>query len=795
MRNAILLLTMLIFLAALPRQAHADIAVQKLFTFEQLGFEEDRETTGISSTLKYNFSVPKSWSDVGLTLDLFYSHSNLLSDRLSHMTVHFNGVPIESVQMVREEAFGNELKIEVPAILVKGHQHELTLEFFMRMYEEACLDSGQQPGLWTVIHASSAIGISAEEQKHDLAWLPEPFTPHNLRENGRSALTVVLPEQPISTEINAAARVLSKLGQKGGSRDIEPNVVFGEVPSTGDVLIVARGDRLNQLYDTGELPLVWRAGQFERQRSGIRIDEAFGIVQLITRDDQSGLLIVSGAGADGLARASSALADDASLNLMAGDHAVIENLPLPAFPTPVVPAWSTLEQLTGFGDQRIEGIVIEEAKYCFFLPLEQQVAATATLSLEFHHSIALWGDRSSLEIRFNEKTFASASLDKPDGVGTILVEIPESFFEDGFNCFEFEFTLRMEPSDCNVGYSNEAWASISAESLIHIPLTDERVTNWLPNMAQYTYPFNLDSDLNHTWLILPDEPTPAETAGAMRLALRLGADARHPQLRLHAGVGKELDKSQYEDAHIILIGHPDRNTVAKAIKSQLELAPGNENTLTVRDRVLLSHINGAPTSAAEMLASPWDVRRAVLWINGEDELSLNNMFELLHTNPNEERLNGNIISISRDGAIGSVDTYLREEYLDIPTVEESGVVVQTEIEEPAAIRTFVVAGVVAMSSVIGIILLVSVGQWMIKRRAKNREALEEAAAVVAVEAEPADEIYSDELRHELAMLVLDDMRSAESVLEEYAIDEAELNRWMEDAIEAATDEQAGEDDE
>ena len=157
-----------IFLLWPPQEARADVPVVKMMTFEDLGYEEDVEVTGISQNVKYRLSLPKSWSGVSLSLDLHYSYSNLLSSKLSHMTVVFNDIPLASKRLDGESTLGNSLPITIPGNLIEGDQHILTVRFFMRMFEEQCQDSGQQPGLWSVIHHTSTLS-------HRPPWSTETF--------------------------------------------------------------------------------------------------------------------------------------------------------------------------------------------------------------------------------------------------------------------------------------------------------------------------------------------------------------------------------------------------------------------------------------------------------------------------------------------------------------------------------------------------------------------------------------------------------------------------------------------
>ena len=98
-----LAIALMVFIAPIQR-AHAQQSTAETyhFSFEELGFREDRVAAGTAATLFYELPVPHSWQGVSPKINLHFSHSSLLIPDLSQMTVLYNDIPVADVRFGRQ---------------------------------------------------------------------------------------------------------------------------------------------------------------------------------------------------------------------------------------------------------------------------------------------------------------------------------------------------------------------------------------------------------------------------------------------------------------------------------------------------------------------------------------------------------------------------------------------------------------------------------------------------------------------------------------------------------------------
>ena len=730
-----LAIALMVFIAPIQR-AHAQQSTAETyhFSFEELGFREDRVAAGTAATLFYELPVPHSWQGVSPKINLHFSHSSLLIPDLSQMTVLYNDIPVADVRLTQENQQSGWLRPVIPENALRGDRHQLKIAFYQRMTAERCGDSGTEAGLWAVIHKDSSIDFQVEQKASiDLGWFPEPFSIYEQRAIAPVKLTVVLPAEPDENDLQAAGLVTAKLGQLIGMRMMDLSVIMGKTPTTGHVVVVGRNAAVNDLLDSRvKLPLPLNGNGFS---TSIPIRPNYGVIQLASRSDGSGFLLISGMSDAGLLTAAQALASEESLALMSGDYTIVKETLGQQLPEQMAQAGDaqpqtssddataasgvmereagdaeaqnlfTLQELSGTGDQRVEGVNVEEVNYCFRLPPNWSIGTDASLELNYAFSPNLWVDRSSLVVRLNSAIVANTKLAaEPLGGSHLQIPLPSDHFVDGYNCVRFLYTLRTEQAECVSVMGGELWAEIDSQSTIFLPHSESEVADWEPDMDQYPYPYNIDFDLANTSIVLPDYPTQEEMISALKLAARLGSEARRKSLKLTVKTANHWEQETDGDNNLILIGSPEQNTVASMLQSQqIELAEDNEITLRVRAEIATRQQSGSKLAVVELSNSPWTNGKAILQIISNSESALTKLTEVLTRNVNKEPLDGNIVTVTDDDLVRNVDTLNRATKLAVVEVTEKGVIA-TMPESISTIRWFLIGGMVVLG-VIGVLLL------------------------------------------------------------------------------------------
>lgn len=685
------------------------------FTFENLGFREDRIAAGTVPSLIYDLPVPRSWTNVQPTIYLHFSHSNLLLPDLSQMTVFYNDLPIADTRLNAENEKSSWLTILVPPNALKSNSNRLKISFYQRLTDDRCGDSGTEAGLWSVIHNDSIVDFQANTEKAlDLSWFPEPFSIYGRHALAPVALTIVLPANANAAELEAAGLVTAKLGKLIGSDLLDLSVSLGKLPSNGQVVVIGQNNAIaKMLDDQTELPLPPTSDGFAGS-TPVQAEE--GVVQLGQRADGKALLLVSASSDVGLLAAAQAVADGDSLRLMSGNYTIVKERPQPVnWSTPLQPL-STLEELTGAGNQRVEGTNVEELNYCFRMPPNWTVDSTALLDLHHSFSPNLWTERSSLVVKLNSTTVASTKLSSEAPESTELqIPLPASQFVAGYNCLHFLYTLRMEQSQCAAEMGGELWAEIDAQSTVFLPQSEQSDTAWQPDMNQYPYPFNINQNLADTMIVLPAQPTAEEIASSLKLAARLGGEVHEDNLQLILKSAATWEQTADQTHNLILFGEAARNSVTAALQTQqIALTANNELTLQIREELFARQQSGAKLAAAELSSSPWLKDRAILQIVSNSDPALSNLIEILTRNPNKIALEGNITTVTDSGITRSVDTLKHSTKLAEFNVTEQGVTA-TEPESISTIRWFVLGGAGMLGFIIFLLVILTV------RERRNRK--------------------------------------------------------------------------
>jgi hypothetical protein len=179
-------------------------------TFEDLGYDDMVVYGTRASSKRVYFSLPPAWqmSD-NPVLKLFLSHSDVLTNTMSTLDIHLNGVPIGSTLLNQSNSKNGLLEVELLSWLLKSGSNYIEIFVDMTTGIDECLywTSGQ---VWTVISRNSTLHLPYEAQptELDLANLFRPLTDEpNLRE-----AFIVLPDEPSQAEQDMLLNLAARLG-------------------------------------------------------------------------------------------------------------------------------------------------------------------------------------------------------------------------------------------------------------------------------------------------------------------------------------------------------------------------------------------------------------------------------------------------------------------------------------------------------------------------------------------------------------------------------------------------------
>jgi len=302
-------------------------------SFAFLGYEDETLTVITDEMAQYAFDLPGEWAITdNAYLALHFAHSAILADLLSSLEISLNDVPVGSVNLDEQYANDTRLTIPLPRTPLRTGRNYLRMRLVGTIDRCALIRDSQ---LWLTIYADSGLHLPYEsaESPLDLAYYPQPFSDQSSLEN----VVFSLPARPTTAEVEGVLRLASWLGNASRGSNFVPQVVLGGDPETKawtgfDIIAVGRPTSNPYIAVANEaLPQPFRSGTDEvRQQVDDLIyrlpaDVSLGYVQELPspQDKEQAMLVVTGTTDESIAWALAALVDDALVNRLAGDLALV----------------------------------------------------------------------------------------------------------------------------------------------------------------------------------------------------------------------------------------------------------------------------------------------------------------------------------------------------------------------------------------------------------------------------------------------------------------------------------------
>lgn len=650
-----------------PEQTFPSAADVTWITLEDLGFYEDEHLLGYVSEVEFRFALPQAWLlDDTMFFRLDISHSSLLVPERSSVTVFVDDLPAGSAVLDQTNAQHGQIIFQ-GRWDTRQRNHSLRLKFYMRINYDICMDL-DSPALWAIVHVTSAIGVRYRPNISDVNLSLYPYPLFTSRALQPTSIAFVLGDSTSPIHLQAVGRIAAKMGQMAGNTkhlDISAFDLAHLTPeSTAKANLVLVGHPwefpfLKMWQDRLPLPLT-DDGQGFVDPQGRPVDPDTGVIQVLRSpwNEQRVVVIVSGGSDEALTRASKALSHEESIVLMEGPYALVPEEPKVS-PTIRVPGLNP-QGVSTFGEvmDREEDIVVygggtHKINFLLSIPPSWRLTKGVAIMLKFAHSPILWGERSTIEVRLNKSLQRSILLTEANANPT-QVEIPLGFsmFKPGLNSVEITIRPRIKKEVCVFQNVEDMWVMVYMDSLLVLP--HEESGAFEPALDFYPFPFN-SPDLSDATIVLPPNPSLTELTGAVRIATRLGAVARHPDLDLHIVPASALGNMAKED-HLLIIGGADRNPVVSVIDLDLTVEGITRKILESESAPLAVIIDNQPIAAIEEVRSPWNPTRGVLVITANSERAFEQAIHMLSTQDPVPDLKGNLVIVNEWGVAQPIIT-------------------------------------------------------------------------------------------------------------------------------------------
>lgn len=576
-------------------------------SFEQLGYE-NQELDNNNIFQGYNFDLPGNFQVLPAqsSLDLVMSHFPEVPEKPAVLEIRVNREQTFFTELTQENAISSTTQLEITDGILQDGRNSILFN----------LDSGgtcREPAgpIRVVIDKDTTLNFEYEQQPYptDLGLYPFPFSENSLLDIGT---TIVLPNQPTSDEISAAATIAAGLGQRSGG-DIRLSTVVAdnltpEIQNNNHLIIIGRPET-NPLL--GEL-------DFPIPIDNASLEPAQGILQEIVSPWNEFRLVlgVSSLDNEGIIKAANALNRQAHFLGMRGPVAIVvalravprsDNLQLSSF---------TLASL-GYEDQIFYGSQPQNYTFDFTLPLGWQLEEPPYLMLKFSHA-SIISPESTLDMKLNGVPIASTLLDENNSdEGELNIPLPARLLKAGRNRLEARVEMGLlDVHPCDGLNNQKAWTVISRESEIFLPYN---TVDLVPDLSFFPYPFSQGSGTDQTLLVLPDQPSSEIFDQLIQLVTRLGSGTGRESTSIQVKYASEVAQDSRQNHHLILLGTPAENVLLSEINDSLPQPFADDNgTLKplVVDTVALLPDSSRDAGLMQILGSPWNEENTILALTG-----------------------------------------------------------------------------------------------------------------------------------------------------------------------------------
>ncbi|MFT4977458.1 MAG: hypothetical protein ACI8S6_003363 [Myxococcota bacterium] len=533
---------------------------------DDLLLERDLNLRGVYATMNIEFSMPRSWDPVGdARLELEVAHSAALMPDRSTLTISLNGTPVSSTRL--RGGSGDEpmrLTASLPAEHLE-HYNKLTFEVVQHLTDE-CEDPFD-PALWTRVSIDSRIVVPhrALSVPAELKYFPYPF--FDTRGYGPLTMTVAGVGAASDGQLDALAELGMSFGRLADYRGIEV------LPPASSLSEIREGQAL-VVGTPGENPLV---GQLISQQVFPRAGEGLLAMVPMPQDPSRSVLVVTGGDAAGLRVAAQALAGHDRFPLLSGPTSIIRSVqsdepPASRQAPQIAPREDdfTLDDI-GVEDITAHGYYAAPVRIPLKLLADSKIQLNgARIGLDYAYSALLDTGLSTLEVRIDNTSIRSISLDDAEGEGKqrLWIDVP---FELVKPTSELMLVFHLFPANfdrCEFVSDRSIWGTVF--STTELELRRDHYAD-LPNLEllrHRLWPLNealLDEGVQ---LVVDDQPKAGDASAVLQIAAELGRVSAGPA---DISAMSATSWTEADDAVVVLAGDGP-NAALSSLESERRVA-------------------------------------------------------------------------------------------------------------------------------------------------------------------------------------------------------------------------------
>lgn len=617
---------------------------------------------GIYDEARIGFTRPRDWKIKTVKAQIRYRHSPALYATRSNLTVLINGATIGSIPLNRKDGeIGNSV-FNVPLELLQNY-NELTIGA-LQNNSPTCTQDPYDPSLWTEILPDSKITFDFASQPVTLDFSRFPYPIFDELSLFPNQIAYLLPSVIDDTWLTSASRLQSSIGRIADFRRLDTRVVktFEEVnedlPKTAppERLVVIGTPKQQPTLKSLDLPLTIEEDQIVDGK-----DKAFpndvGVLMLTTTPDKkSPILVATGNGPKGVAKAVQFLVQAKDRKIGTGSSIIVKNLA--QVPTPALSHWpgylpstdsfklSDLKarDLKPYQEVTVRGSDSPPIEFDFRSVPGEQFGQGNTMNLVYSYGPQINAKTSIIEVKLDGVSLIGKRLTSINGGTreTLKVALPGELIKPTSKIsVDFRLDAR-ERRSCSRVTDQQLWGTIHTDTSFNLKRTNAAE---LPDLKllQYGFPFGAPQDLSSTAVVVPKKPSEQEIATLLEFSTRLGRLSRANSVHLEAYSGNSLSPELLKKRHLVGIGTVKTFPFPEALKSgdfQLKDLLARQQTE--------SEIQTSPDSdgVIKEIISPLANDKVLLALTAQTEKGLEQVQELLRQDPLFFQLKDDTVLIS-----------------------------------------------------------------------------------------------------------------------------------------------------
>ncbi|NDJ16571.1 cellulose biosynthesis cyclic di-GMP-binding regulatory protein BcsB [Myxacorys almedinensis] len=627
---------------------------------------------GTYAEARLGFTRPRTWNLKSAKAIVRFQHSPALVASKSDLVVRVNDTSIGSVPLNLKNSQIGEAVFTIPAKLI---QNENELAIAAQQNNSATCSNPDDKSLWSEVLPDSKIVFEQETQPTTLDFSRYPFPFFDSYGLDASRIGYLLPSQISEGWLTATSRFQTTMGRLADFRPLETSLIktlkpggnASELGGANRIVIVGTPAEQSVLKSLN-LPFKLANNQI-LDGNKTALPEQVGVLMLTTiNDGNTPVLVVSGNGAEGVAKAMQFLVQPTSHQIGTGQGVIVSEISELSSPQPrewerYLPARDAfkLSDLKGldnrpFRDVTVRGTSAPPVQFNFRALPDDRFLRGSSMNLKYSYSSQINPKLSTLSVRIDGVGIGSKKLASDNGASqeTFNVDLPANLITSN-SVIDVAFDLYPKDlAKCGQASDQQLWGTVHRDTSFN---TRRENAVELPDLKLLTtgYPFTAPQDLSKTAIVLADSPTASEVMTLLKLSERLGRLSQASSVKLEVYKATTLPESIRKERHLIGIGTRDRFPLKEAFENTngFRLMDVFGRQLGQEQIQTLPDANGVVKS----VLSPWNSERVLMALSAQTENGLKHVQDLIGNDLWFYQLKNDTVLINANGqAVSSYDS-------------------------------------------------------------------------------------------------------------------------------------------